>query len=78
MGWASVENGRLLALAEKSFDIFVTVDKKIPSQQDLKKFNLAVIVLLCSSNRLQDLKPLVPKLLVSFSSAKKRQALRIS
>jgi hypothetical protein len=35
MGWASIENGQLLALAEKSFDVFVTVDKKIPSQQDL-------------------------------------------
>ena len=78
MGWASIENGRLLALAEKRFDIFITVDKRLPHQQDLPRFNIAVIVLVCPSNRLQDLKPLVPKLLASFPSVKKGQALRIT
>ena len=77
MGWANVENGRLLALAEKSFDVFVTVDKKLPEQQDLRKFNIGVIVLLCRSNRLPDLQPLVPKLLDSLRAVKKGKALRI-
>ena len=78
MGWASIENGQLLAPAEKSFDAFVTVDKKLPQQQNLSRFNLAVIVLRGPSNRLEDLKPLVPKLLASLPSAKKGHALRIS
>jgi hypothetical protein len=77
MGWASVENGRLLALAEKNFDVFVTVDKNLPHQQHLPRFNLAVIVLVCRSNRLEDLKPLAPKLLASLATAKKGHALRI-
>jgi hypothetical protein len=27
-GWAAVKNGELLALAEKKFDVFLTVDRK--------------------------------------------------
>ena len=77
MGWASIENGRLLALGEKSFDIFVTVDKNLPHQQNLPQFNIAVIVLICRSNRLADLKPLARKILAALASAKKGHALRI-
>ncbi|MEP6708920.1 MAG: DUF5615 family PIN-like protein [Verrucomicrobiota bacterium] len=29
MGWAGIKNGALLALAEKEFEAFVTVDRKI-------------------------------------------------
>jgi hypothetical protein len=29
MGWASVKNGRLLALAEGTFDLFLTSDQNI-------------------------------------------------
>lgn len=27
-GWAAIKNGRLLALAEKEFDVFVTMDRR--------------------------------------------------
>jgi hypothetical protein len=43
-GWAGIKNGELLALAEKEFDVFITVDRKISTQQDLKKFQIAVIL----------------------------------
>lgn len=42
MGWASVKNGELPALAAEALDVFVTVDRKLPSQQDLN--GLAVVV----------------------------------
>jgi hypothetical protein len=31
-GWAGIKNGELLALAEKEFDVFITVDRKIATQ----------------------------------------------
>ena len=34
MGWAGIKNGALLALAEKEFEAFVTVDRKISVEQD--------------------------------------------
>jgi hypothetical protein len=71
MGWATIKNGELLALAAKEFDVFVTVDRNLSFQQNLPAFAIAVIVLRASSNRLADLKPLVPELLARISSAKK-------
>lgn len=66
MGWDTIKNGELLALAEKDFDIFLTVDRNLSFQQHLPKFVIAVIVLRAVSNRLSDLKPVVPKLLESI------------
>jgi uncharacterized protein DUF5615 len=70
MGWAGIKNGDLLALAEKQFEVFVTVDRNLSFQQNLTVYNIAVIVLRGRSNRLRDLRPLVPELTASFSSAK--------
>ena len=69
MGWSAVKNGDLLALAEIEFDVFVTVDRNLSFQQKLPDFQIAVIVLRARSNRLADLRPLVPELLACISSA---------
>jgi hypothetical protein len=78
MGWATIKNGELLSLAEKEFDVFVTVDRNLAFQQHLPKFNVAVAVLHSSSNRLADLKPLAPKLLSMLSTLEKGKAITIS
>jgi hypothetical protein len=70
MGWSTLENGELLALAAKEFDVFVTVDRNLSFQQHLPVFTIAVIVLRAISNRLADLQPLVPELLMSIPAAK--------
>jgi len=31
MGWAGLDNGELLARAEKDFDVFITVDRNLTS-----------------------------------------------
>ena len=62
-GWAGIKNGDLLALAEKEFDVFITVDRKISTQQDLTKFKIPVLVIHARTNRLEDIRPLVPELL---------------
>ena len=49
-GFSGVENGELLALAEGSFDVLITVDKNIRHQQ-------ALIVLRSVSNDLDDIRP---------------------
>ena len=74
MGWAGIKNGQLLALAEKEFDLFVTVDRNLSFQQNLPKFDLAVLVLAASSNRLATLLPLVPKMLSLFPNLKPGEA----
>jgi hypothetical protein len=45
MGWAGVENGNLLAVAEKVFDAFITTDNDPGYQQYLSGRRLAILVL---------------------------------
>ncbi len=70
MGWTSIRNGELLALASQQFDVFVTVDRNLSFQQNLDALTIAVIVLHAPSNRLADLKALVPELMRAIGSAK--------
>jgi hypothetical protein len=69
MGWTTVQNGALLALASQHFDVFVTVDRNLSFQQNLSSFSIAVIVLEAKTNRLADLRPLAPKLPVAIETA---------
>ena len=71
MGWATIKNGELLALAEKDFEVFLTVDRNLSFQQHLPKFAIAVIVLRAFSNRLSDLKPLVSELIETIPTAER-------
>lgn len=74
MGWAGTADSQLLALAASEFDVFLTVDRHLPFQQNLPQFNVAVVVLQAPSNRLADLKPLVPKVIAALDSVVKGQA----
>lgn len=75
LGWDGIKNGRLLALAEKEFDVLVTMDRNLSFQQSLPKFGIALVVLGARSNRLADLLPLVPEIAAAISSAKPGKAL---
>ena len=44
-GWGSFKNGRLLALAEAEFDLFLTCDRNLQYQQNLKDRKIAVLLL---------------------------------
>ena len=64
-GWAGLKNGRLLAQISASgrFDVFVTVDKNIPHQQNLRGIPFAIVVLRARSNRYEHIASLMAKLL---------------
>lgn len=62
-GGAGIKNGDLLALVEKEFDVFVTVDRKIAIEQDPTRFTLAVVLLRARTNRLEHIRPLAAALL---------------
>jgi predicted nuclease of predicted toxin-antitoxin system len=77
MGWAGLKNGALLTKATGHFDVFLTVDKNLPKQQQLSAYAIAVVVLRCATNDINDLKKLVPQLLVALPKASKGRALLI-
>jgi hypothetical protein len=69
MGWAGVKNGELLILAAKAFDVFVTVDSKLPSQTTIAHLRISVFIMRGRSSRLADLLPLIPELLAAIPFA---------
>jgi hypothetical protein len=77
-GWSGISNGKLLGLAQVEFDVFVTVDKNLSFQQHLPKFSIAVILIHCQSNRVQDLLELLPNLLAAIPQAPKEQVTHIA
>jgi predicted nuclease of predicted toxin-antitoxin system len=44
-GWGSFKNGKLLALAEAEFDLFLTCDRNLEYQQNLKGRKIAILLL---------------------------------
>ncbi len=70
MGWAGIKNGRLLALAEREFQVFITGDRNLSFQQNLPRLSLAVVVLKAESIRLVHTRALMPKLLARLPSLK--------
>lgn len=77
LGWAGVQNGKLLALAAGEFDAFITVDKNLPYQQNLATLPVAVVVLDAVSNELPALLLLVPALDRALSSIEPRTYKRV-
>lgn len=61
-GWSGVKNGKLLVLAEAEFDVFLTIDKNLKFQQNLKAVNIGIILLVAKNNRLKTLLPLMPEI----------------
>lgn len=60
MGWSGKKNGELLRLmSQEGFTILLTTDRNLRYQQNLQQVEVAVVVLVASSNRFSDLLPLI-------------------
>ena len=77
VGWAGLQNGELLRRAARQFDVFVTMDQNIPFQQKVPALKIGVIVLEAVSNRMADLRPLVPALLAALDGIQPGELRRV-
>lgn len=70
LGWAGLQNGALMNRAATACDVFVTMARNIPHQQDIPALPFGGIVLAAHSNRLADLRPKVAELLRAIPAAR--------
>ena len=77
-GWAGIKNGELLSRAQSQFDAFVTVDSNLAFQQNIPQFTIAIAVLDSPTNRLKDLRPLLPQLQQLLLKVRKGEVSRVS
>jgi predicted nuclease of predicted toxin-antitoxin system len=67
-GWLGKKNGELLKLLiADNFEIFITVDKNLPYQQNLERLPLTIFVLKAKDNRRSTLQKLIPLVFESIS-----------
>jgi hypothetical protein len=61
MGWEEFENGLLLkAAADAGFAAFISIDKKIEHEQNLKALPLPIVIINAPSNTMPALFPFAP------------------
>ena len=77
-GWGEKTNGELIEAAQEEFDALVTMDRRIPHQQDLANVDLAIVLLEAQNNRLEDLAPLVDGAKPVLSEARLGEVARVT
>lgn len=66
-GWSKTRNGALLRLAENAgFEAFLTADQSLRYQQNLATSKLRIIVFEAPSNRLEHIRPLLPRAMAAL------------
>lgn len=73
-GWARLQNGELLRQAEAEFDVLLTADSNITSQQNIAKYRIALVVLRAFTNEIEKYLPMVPELLAKLDAIKPGEA----
>ncbi len=66
-GWGGVKNGRLIALIDGSYDVFVTADKNLRYQQNLDGRKISIIEV--PFNDSAKLLPLAPEVLLAIEQS---------
>ena len=72
--WRSSKDGPLLSFAQDRFDVFVTVDRRLETQNDLSKFKRGFNIARVPNNRLDGFKPIFDRL--NAAACRKLQAER--
>ena len=74
MGWGGAENGAILTLAAAAgFEAILTKDANLQYEQNLVDLPIAVVVLYAASNDMDDIRLLIPRLLVALQNLPPRQ-----
>ena len=53
IGWHSAKDGPLLAYAQERFDVFVTIDRKLERQHNLKELKLGFVLARVPNNKIE-------------------------
>lgn len=78
MGWSSKRNGELLNLMlTDHFEILLTVDQNLPFQQNLRASGIGVVVVFALTNRVKELRPLIPQILEALGAVKPGELVRV-
>jgi predicted nuclease of predicted toxin-antitoxin system len=70
MGWRGAKDSLLLTYAQNSFDVFITIDRKLEHQHNLTELKLGIVIARVLSNEITAYLPILPSLLEAAESVK--------
>ena len=70
-GWAGFKNGQLLSRASGRFDVLLTVDQRLRYQQNVKQFEIGVVVVETFDTTLANLRGLLPEIRAAVETVKR-------
>jgi hypothetical protein len=77
ISWRGSKDTSLLAYAENSFDVFVTIDRRLERQHDLKRLWLGFVVAHVPSNEIASYQPIFDVLLSAAASVKPGEVVHV-
>jgi hypothetical protein len=77
MGWGGITNGRLMALVQQRFDVFVTIDQNLEYQQNLTKLTFGLVVVAVPDNNIKYYRPIFAELMKAAESVRPGQVIHI-
>lgn len=79
MRWRGVSNGALLnRISAHGFDVFITVDRGLPFEQNVANLPFAIVILRARSNDADVLLELLPKLLAALDSVQRGEVIMVA
>lgn len=79
MNWLGNRNGDLLKLmTENNFELFITVDRNLPYQQNLQSVTVPICILRGIDNTRERLRLLIPKLFLRLLQEKETNFFEVS
>ena len=77
-GWSGKKNGELLTLAEKEFDVFITIDRNLPHQQALPNYDLVILLVDAPDNTVSTLRRAIPQIREALLAIVPRSIVHVS
>jgi len=78
LGWSSKRNGELLKLMlTQGFETLLTVDQNLPFQQNLQASGVGVVVIMAKTNRVKELRPLMPHVRGALDEVRPGELVRV-
>ena len=73
LGWQGIVNGELLRRAKDVCDVFVTLDRGLQFQQNVKALPFGIVLVRAPSNRLSDQTPHVKSIIAAAEKVRAGQ-----
>jgi hypothetical protein len=77
IGWRSSTDGTLLTYAQERYDVFITIDRKLEYQHNLKNMKLGFVLARVPNNEIGSYEPIFSELLEAAERVKPGEVIHV-